>query len=92
MADFRSTQPLTGYDRYEPYVRRIYEGEENVMTAEKPILLGKTSGTTGTTVYRVFVYIIAFYWYLYTAIFLVYDYGNTMSVIIYGTEKISTHT
>lgn len=45
--DFRATQPLCEYDNFKPYVDRICDGEKEVLTAEAPFCLAKTSGTTG---------------------------------------------
>ena len=46
--DFRRSHPLTRYDHYEAYIRRVADrGEANVLTAEPVSRLGLTSGTSG---------------------------------------------
>ena len=47
--DFRYQHPLTRYDHYTDYVRRIYMGEQNVMTSTPVRLLAMTSGTSGVS-------------------------------------------
>lgn len=44
--DYKSAVPVTSYSFYEPYVERIKEAEQNVMTTGKVIWFGKTAGTT----------------------------------------------
>ncbi len=46
--DFRRRVPVRGYDRFEPYVGRMLLGDKNVLTAEDPIMFGRTSGATGS--------------------------------------------
>ncbi|HWB62984.1 MAG TPA: GH3 auxin-responsive promoter family protein [Chitinophagales bacterium] len=41
-----SALPVTQYDFYEPYIERIKQGEQNVMTPDKVRWFGKTAGTT----------------------------------------------
>lgn len=45
--NFCKLHPLTRYDHFEDYVEKIKKGEENVLTAKKPQILGVTSGTSG---------------------------------------------
>lgn len=45
--DFRRRVPIRGYDAFEPYVERMCRGEDAVLTAETPLMFGRTSGTTG---------------------------------------------
>jgi auxin responsive GH3 family protein len=57
---FRSSHPLTRYDHFDPYIKRsfrcslplthpgIAEGEQNVLTKDKVVQLGLTSGTSGS--------------------------------------------
>ena len=45
--DFRCRHPLTRYDHYTDYVRRIYMGDKNVMTSAATRMLAMTSGTSG---------------------------------------------
>ncbi len=44
--DFRRQVPLADYERFRPYVNRIAEGAENVLTSEPPLMFTLTSGTT----------------------------------------------
>uniref|UniRef100_A0A1A7XYN8 GH3 domain containing n=2 Tax=Iconisemion striatum TaxID=60296 RepID=A0A1A7XYN8_9TELE len=46
-ADFQARHPLTTYEHYGEFVRRVAAGEENVMTAVKPQSLVMTSGRSG---------------------------------------------
>jgi len=45
--DYQARVPLNDYETLRPYVERLTRGEGNILTAEKPILFGVTSGTTG---------------------------------------------
>ncbi|XP_078385363.1 GH3 domain-containing protein [Cetorhinus maximus] len=45
---FRSLHPLTRYDHYKDYIERIGTGEENVLISERPSVLSRTSGTSGS--------------------------------------------
>ena len=47
VADFQRNVPLNSYDALEPYVQRMADGEEGILTAEKPLMFATTSGTTG---------------------------------------------
>ncbi|XP_019721376.1 GH3 domain-containing protein [Hippocampus comes] len=44
---FRSHHPITTYEHYRDLVGRVASGEERVLTAEKPLVLAMTSGTSG---------------------------------------------
>uniref|UniRef100_A0A1A8N5H1 GH3 domain containing n=3 Tax=Nothobranchius TaxID=28779 RepID=A0A1A8N5H1_9TELE len=46
-ADFRARHPLTTYEHYGEFIRRVAAGEEKVITAVKPESLVMTSGTSG---------------------------------------------
>lgn len=45
--DYVRLHPLTRYDHYRTYIDRVANGEDNVLTADKPYILGVTSGTSG---------------------------------------------
>ncbi len=45
--DFRRRVPVLPYSHYEPYLDRIWNGEQRVMTPDPVIFLNATSGTTG---------------------------------------------
>ncbi|XP_071786364.1 GH3 domain-containing protein-like [Asterias amurensis] len=45
--DFRLKHPLTKYDHFKPYIERIAAGEDGILTKDRPIILGVTSGTSG---------------------------------------------
>ncbi|XP_059494854.1 GH3 domain-containing protein isoform X2 [Stegostoma tigrinum] len=45
---FRNLHPLTRYDHYEEYIERTSKGEENVLISERPCILSRTSGTSGS--------------------------------------------
>uniref|UniRef100_A0A3Q3F0S5 GH3 domain containing n=1 Tax=Labrus bergylta TaxID=56723 RepID=A0A3Q3F0S5_9LABR len=44
---FRARHPITTYEHYRDLISRIAVGEENVILAEKPLILAMTSGTSG---------------------------------------------
>lgn len=44
--EFQKKVPITTYEDYEPYIKRISNGELNVLTTEKVILLEPTSGSS----------------------------------------------
>lgn len=46
--DFRARLPLTDYEALRPYIERMKKGEQNLLTSDKVIFFGITSGTTGT--------------------------------------------
>jgi len=48
IADFRSRVPLSSYEDMRPYVDKMKKGANNVLTSDKVIFFGITSGTTGT--------------------------------------------
>ena len=45
--EYQKKVPLNDYESIEPYINRMKNGEKNVLTIDKPILFGVTSGTTG---------------------------------------------
>ncbi|WP_072622632.1 GH3 auxin-responsive promoter family protein [Spirulina major] len=47
LSDFRQQVPVTQYSTYEPYVERMFQGEQNVMTPDPAIYFSITSGSTG---------------------------------------------
>jgi hypothetical protein len=46
-SDYRSRVPLQDYDRLLPYVRKIKNGEQNILTVDPVRRFNMTSGTTG---------------------------------------------
>ena len=46
--DFQRQIPVASYEDIQEDMQRVFEGAENVFTAEKPIMFAQTSGTTGT--------------------------------------------
>ncbi|XP_023123252.2 GH3 domain-containing protein [Amphiprion ocellaris] len=44
---FRASHPITTYEHYHDFIKRIAAGEEKVIIAEKPLILAMTSGTSG---------------------------------------------
>jgi len=44
---FRQQIPILPYSSYEPYLERIAQGEQNILTADKVVYLTLTSGSTG---------------------------------------------
>lgn len=45
--DYQAHVPLSDSEDIYPYVERMKKGEENVLTIDRPIFFGLTSGTTG---------------------------------------------
>ncbi|MBL7814239.1 MAG: GH3 auxin-responsive promoter family protein [Saprospiraceae bacterium] len=49
--DFKQRVPLRTYADIEPYIQRIFEGENDVLWQGKPLFFAKTSGTTSGVKY-----------------------------------------
>ena len=47
LAQWRKQVPVVDYEDLRPWIDRMGMGEENVLTAEVPVLFARTSGTTG---------------------------------------------
>jgi len=45
--DFQSRVPIGGYENLRLLVERMARGEKNILTADRPVFFGRTSGTTG---------------------------------------------
>jgi len=43
---FKEIHPLTKYEHYRPYIERMLNGEENILTANRVTFFAMTSGTT----------------------------------------------
>ena len=50
-ADYRRQVPIQDYEGFRPYVNRLINGEQAVLTAAAPSMLNMTSGTTGEPKY-----------------------------------------
>jgi len=50
-ADFKKQVPIQDYEELSPYIKRVTNGEENVLWPGKPTYLTKTSGTTSGVKY-----------------------------------------
>ncbi|NET88340.1 MAG: GH3 auxin-responsive promoter family protein, partial [Kamptonema sp. SIO1D9] len=44
IAQFRERIPILPYDNYEPYIKRIANGEKNLLTPDPIVYLNMTSG------------------------------------------------
>jgi hypothetical protein len=44
--EFREQIPITDYEGFKPYIKKVLDGEENILWPGKPLYLSKTSGTT----------------------------------------------
>jgi len=51
LADYQGNVPIIDYEDIRERIDRMTRGEENVLTAEKPVLFAQTSGTTGDPKY-----------------------------------------
>ena len=49
--EFRLFHPLTTYEHYRSYVKRMMEGESNILTKKTPTSFVRTTGTTGQSKY-----------------------------------------
>jgi hypothetical protein len=49
--DFKQLVPIRDYEELTPYIKRVINGEENVLWPGKPTYLTKTSGTTSGVKY-----------------------------------------
>ncbi len=49
--EFRANVPLSTYDDFAPYIERLKEGEENLLTKSKVIGYSRTSGSSGVPKY-----------------------------------------
>ncbi len=47
IGQFRQQVPILPYESYEPYVKRISQGEKNVLNPEPVVYINLTSGSTG---------------------------------------------
>ncbi|MAO71547.1 MAG: hypothetical protein CMD02_03435 [Flavobacteriales bacterium] len=50
-SDFKKRVPVRGYEELSKYIKRVIDGEKNVLWPKKPIYFCKTSGTTSGTKY-----------------------------------------
>ena len=49
--EYRARVPVVEYEDIRPYVERMTAGEADVLTAERPVMFARTSGTTGEAKY-----------------------------------------
>ena len=49
--DFKRNVPIRAYEDFEPYLKRMVSGEDNVLIPDRPYYFGRSSGTTGTPKY-----------------------------------------
>ncbi|MBX9686085.1 MAG: GH3 auxin-responsive promoter family protein, partial [Candidatus Obscuribacterales bacterium] len=45
LEEFRKAVPVSDYEAHRPYIERIWNGEEKVLSSEKPFMFATTSGT-----------------------------------------------
>ena len=48
---YQQMVPLTTYEDYDPYIEKIKNGQGNILTKEKVLLLEPTSGSTSASKY-----------------------------------------
>jgi len=51
VAEFQDAVPIVSYDDLEPWIERIRQGEQNVLTTEPVLMMEKTSGSSGAAKY-----------------------------------------
>ena len=49
IADFQANIPILSYDDYAPFIEKIADGEDNILTAERVLLLEPSSGSTSAS-------------------------------------------
>jgi hypothetical protein len=49
--DFRKLVPVREYEEFRPFIKRIMEGERDVLTKDEPLMMTLTSGTTSEPKY-----------------------------------------
>ena len=50
-SEYRSQVPFTTYDDYEPYIRKMMDGQQNLLSALPPVHFALTSGSIGVPKY-----------------------------------------
>jgi hypothetical protein len=50
-SDFKEAVPIRDYEGLKPYIKKILDGEQNVLWGGKPLYFAKTSGTTSGVKY-----------------------------------------
>jgi len=51
VSDYQKAVPVRDYEQISPYIDRLVAGESGVLTAERPLMFARTSGTTGSPKY-----------------------------------------
>jgi hypothetical protein len=51
VAQFQDAVPIVSYDDLEPWIEKIRQGEQNVLTTEPVLMMEKTSGSSGAAKY-----------------------------------------
>jgi hypothetical protein len=51
-SDFKNNIPLRNYEDIEPYIKKIIEGNSNVLWPGFPVYFAKSSGTTSGVMFR----------------------------------------
>lgn len=49
--DYQGKVPFTGYDDYEPYIRRMIQGEKNLLSAKETVHYAMSAGSVGVPKY-----------------------------------------
>jgi hypothetical protein len=49
--DFQKTIPINNYQDLEPYIEKVFNGHNNVLTADAPVMFNLTSGTSSKPKY-----------------------------------------
>ena len=44
--EFQALVPVSDYEALRPYIERMAKGEANILTKDRPVFFGATSGTT----------------------------------------------
>lgn len=51
ISDYQNATQISDYEKFRPYIDRMWQGEKQVLTAEHPFMYATTSGTMGQSKY-----------------------------------------
>lgn len=51
ITDYQNSAQISDYEKFRPYIDRMWQGEKDILTSEKPFMYATTSGTMGQSKY-----------------------------------------
>ncbi len=51
ISDYQNATQISDYEKFRPYIDRMWQGEKQILTAEHPFMYATTSGTMGQSKY-----------------------------------------